>query len=53
VTVRVSQIAVTVISLDEFDAPQQGQQIVFVGDKDGTAIDKIRELLDDLEVDKQ
>lgn len=45
---RVSQISLTVIVLDEFDAPQQSEQTIFTGDKDGTAIEKAVEFLNEL-----
>lgn len=44
-TPRISQIAITLILLDEYDALQQAEPVVFQGDPNGTAIDKAAEFL--------
>lgn len=45
---RVSQLVVQAVLLDEFDAPQQTEPVTFSGDGEGTAADKLRDWLDDL-----
>lgn len=45
---RVSQIVVQLVLLDEYDAPTKSEPIVFAGGADGTAIEKLRAWCDDL-----
>jgi hypothetical protein len=45
---RVSQIIVQLVLLDEFDAPRHAEPIVFAGDADGTAEVKLAAWLGDL-----
>lgn len=40
-TLRVSQIAVNLVLLNEHDAPVSPEQIVFAGNENGTAIDNL------------
>jgi hypothetical protein len=47
-SLRVAQINVGLILLDEFDAIKNADPITFAGDQDGTAPDKLREWLDEL-----
>lgn len=46
---RLSQVIVQAVLLDEFDAPATTEPIVLSGDADGSAIDKARAFLDELE----
>lgn len=47
-TPRISQIAITVVFLDEFDAIQASDPAVFQGGPEGTAVDKAGQFLGDL-----
>ena len=40
VKMRVSQIVVQVLFIDEYDAPKQSDPVTFTGDADGTAVEQ-------------
>jgi hypothetical protein len=47
-TLRVSQIVVSLVLLDEYDAPKNADPIAFAGDAEGTAAEKLRGWVDGL-----
>lgn len=47
-SLRIAQINISLVLLDEFDAIKNTEAIVFTGDQDGNAVDKLREWLNEL-----
>lgn len=47
-SLRVSQIMVQLVLLDEHDAPQRPDPLAFQGDAEGTAVEKAQAFLKDL-----